>query len=393
VTTARREPTPSRSARRLAVAVVLGSLALAASASAAVKEFPVSDEPSAIAAGPDGNLWFTEPLTKNHRVSTSHRIGKITTSGKVTYYSAGISGTPGDIAAGRDGNLWFTDPLSQINNAQDVAKITPSGAVTEFPMAAADGSGIFVHSLTAGPDGNMWFTGIQKQCTRTGTPSEPPPPPPLPPPSGSPPPPPAPSGPMAVTAIVTEYCGQFRRVGKITPAGVVTDYTGPEVFPGNITTGPHGNLWFIQESPAEQVGIGKITPAGVVTEYSLGGRAINITAGPDGNLWFTQNEANRIGKITTTGAITYYSVGKSHYELAAIAVGPDGNLWFSGAYMRHRIGRITTSGKVTYYTAGISGTPGAIATGRDGNLWFTETEPNRIARFSIAGHKRGRKHH
>jgi streptogramin lyase len=383
VTTARREPTPSRSARRLAVAVVLGSLALGASASAAVKEFPVSDEPFAITAGPDGNLWFTEPLTKNHRVSTSHRIGKITTSGKVMYYSAGISGTPGDIAAGRDGNLWFIDPLSETNNAQDVAKITPSGGVTEFPMAAADGSGIFVHSLIAGPDGNMWFTGIQKQCTRTGTPSEPPPPPP------------PPSGPTAVTAIVTEYCGQFRRIGKITPAGVVTDYTGPEVFPGDITTGPHGNLWFIQGSPAEQEGIGKITPSGAVTEYSLGGRgrAIDITAGPDGNLWFTQNEANRIGKITTTGAITYYSVGKSHYELAAIAVGPDGNLWFSGASMRHRIGRITTSGEVTYYTAGISGTPGAIATGRDGNLWFTETEPNRIARFSIPGHKSGKKRH
>ena len=58
--------------------------------------------PDGIAAGPDGNIWFTE---------VPGRIGRITPSGAVTEFSSGISGgsTPRDIALGPDGNLWFTE--------------------------------------------------------------------------------------------------------------------------------------------------------------------------------------------------------------------------------------------------------------------------------------------
>src|SRR6185312_10927689 len=54
------------------------------------------------------------------------------------------------ITAGPDGNLWFTEIA-----ANQIARIRPSGAVTEFslPNADSDPSGI-----AAGPDGNLWFT-------------------------------------------------------------------------------------------------------------------------------------------------------------------------------------------------------------------------------------------
>ncbi len=104
--------------------------------------------PTGIAAGPDGNLWFTEPDGANgrdradhHRLCTAHRvrqcrptaptrptsppdpvvlsgspscgtnkIGRITTAGVVSE-SAVIAGTtaPTGITAGPDGNLWFTE--------------------------------------------------------------------------------------------------------------------------------------------------------------------------------------------------------------------------------------------------------------------------------------------
>src|SRR5438046_681415 len=56
-----------------------------------------------IAAGPDGNVWFTEAL--------GNRIGRITSAGVVTEFSTGIfpNGYPAAIAAGPDGNLWFTE--------------------------------------------------------------------------------------------------------------------------------------------------------------------------------------------------------------------------------------------------------------------------------------------
>src|ERR1039457_514672 len=68
----------------------------------------------AIAAGPDGALWFTEP--------DLNKIGRITTAGVVSEYS--VSGSPGGIAAGPDGALWFTEP----NNTK-VGRITIAGVV------------------------------------------------------------------------------------------------------------------------------------------------------------------------------------------------------------------------------------------------------------------------
>ena len=76
--------------------------------------------PMRITAGPDGNVWFTEPYTL--------RIGRITPSGVITEFSDGISVNvlPQGITLGPDGNLWFTGGLSHIG------RITPSGVVTEF---------------------------------------------------------------------------------------------------------------------------------------------------------------------------------------------------------------------------------------------------------------------
>ena len=100
--------------------------------------------PIGIAAGPDGNVWFTE--------WSGNRIGRITPTGMVTEFTSGITASAGlsGIAAGPDGNLWFTE---ETNSA--IGRITPTGTVTEFT------TGIFGFDpqvITAGPDGNMWFT-------------------------------------------------------------------------------------------------------------------------------------------------------------------------------------------------------------------------------------------
>src|SRR5262245_6266573 len=56
-----------------------------------------------------------------------------------------------------------------------------------------------------------------------------------------------------------------------------------------ITTGPDGNVWFTEQAGPK---IGRITPAGVVTEFPISEAGSHpsspkaICAGPDGNLWF-----------------------------------------------------------------------------------------------------------
>jgi streptogramin lyase len=95
-----------------------------------------------IAAGPDGNVWFTE--------DGGNSIGRMTPAGVVTEFPLPTASSfPSDIASGPDGNLWFTE-----FNANQIGRITTAGVITEFPLPNPN-SGL--GGITAGPDGAMWF--------------------------------------------------------------------------------------------------------------------------------------------------------------------------------------------------------------------------------------------
>ena len=73
------------------------------------------DSPYGIAAGPDGNLWFTE--------NGSSEIGRMTTSGVLTEFTLPSGSQPTGITRGPDGNMWFT-----LNaNPGSIGRITPAG--------------------------------------------------------------------------------------------------------------------------------------------------------------------------------------------------------------------------------------------------------------------------
>lgn len=106
-----------------------------------------------IAVGSDGNLWFTwATQTSPDLASVSRSIGRITTSGTITEFpvSSGQGWPPGGIAAGPDGNLWFTTGA-----ANSIARITTSGVVVQYPAPTANS---FPSDVVTGPDGNVWFT-------------------------------------------------------------------------------------------------------------------------------------------------------------------------------------------------------------------------------------------
>jgi streptogramin lyase len=111
-------------------------------------------------------------------------------------------------------------------------------------------------------------------------------------------------------------------------------------LPGAITAGPDGALWFTQFQPPR---IGRITTAGVITEFSSPTRsADDITAGPDGALWFTAGDT--IGRITTAGAATQFAL--AGVLAASIVAGPDGALWFTTENNANLV-RMTTDGVAT----------------------------------------------
>jgi len=165
----------------------------------------------------------------------------------------------------------------------------------------------------------------------------------------------------------------------------ITEYPVPTVnsFPGGITAGPDGALWFTE---SETNKIGRITRAGVVTEYTVPTASTypgEIAAGPDGALWFTEGNTSKIGRITTAGVIAEYPVPTANSQPLAITMGPDGALWFT-EFLSSNIGRITTAGVITEYPVPDS-YPGGITVGPDGALWFTESSVNRIGRITTAG--------
>ncbi len=215
-----------------------------------ITEFTVptaGSQPGGIAAGPDGNVWFTE--------SSGNKIGRITPAGVITEFTVPTAGSqPIGIAAGPDGNLWFTE-----SSGNKIGRISPAGVITEFtvPTAGSAPSGI-----AAGPDGNLWFT---------------------------------------------EYAGN--KIGRISPSGVITEFPIPTgaSAPSGIAAGPDGNLWFTEFTGNK---IGRITPAGVITEFPLppSSEPYGIATGPDGNLWFTDIGLNSIGRISPSGSITGFEL-------------------------------------------------------------------------------------
>ena len=111
----------------------------------AITEHPIAGDmsnSSAITAGPDGALWFTE--------NPGNTIGRITTAGSITEFPLQTVSRLFGICPGSDGNVWFTE-----FDGDRIGRITPAGVVTEFFIPTVDG-GPYV--IAKGPDGNLWFT-------------------------------------------------------------------------------------------------------------------------------------------------------------------------------------------------------------------------------------------
>jgi streptogramin lyase len=301
-----------------------------------ITEYPVPTPacvPFDITAGPDGNLWFTE-FTTGIRT-----IARITPDGVITEFplAPNAANGPFGIAAGSDGNLWFTlSPLSDAPGNSAIGRITPAGVpAAEVPLP--DGS--VPLGIAAGPDGNLWFV-------LSGT----------------------------------------NAIGRMTTSGVVTQFPIPTAAssPAAIAAGADGNLWFTELDANK---IGRITTSGVVTEFPIptaGSQPAEITAGPDGAIWFNELAANQIGRITTAGVFTEFPVPTPNAfpEGGEIVAGPDGNLWFT-ENSANKIGRMTTSGVVTEFAVPTANSgPSAIAKGPDGNIWFTEELGNKIGRIT-----------
>jgi virginiamycin B lyase len=250
-------------------------------------------------------------------------------------YTSGISASAaldGGVN-GPDGRIWFAE-----FNASNLAAVTTSGTVTEYPM----GGGTQPCSIAVGPDGNLWTGGYGPSIEKVNT-------------SGT----------------------------------VLSTYSVAGAHICSIISGPGGLLWFADYGNNK---VGTISTSGTVNEYSLpaGAQPIGIAVGSDGNLWVTDVTTDTILKVSPSGSVlAQYSSGISAGESPQyIVAAPDKNLYFTeaafNASKHDKVGRITTGGTITEVgTLAPQSYPDGITVGKDGNVYFTEYDATRLGRVVL----------
>ncbi len=328
-----------------------------------VTQFPIlpDSSPQGIAQGPDGNLWFTE--VNNPECGDEgcrSKVGRMKPNGSYVEYTTGISdgSEPWEIAAGPNGNLWFTEfAVAGSDKTNRIGEINPTtDKVEEFELPPPDSGQQGAFGITAGPDGNVWFTELVGnkigRITPSGEITE------FPVPTAN-------SEPIAITKgsdgnlWFAEQDGE--KIGRINPSThEITEFPIPSSGgePRAITDGPDGNLWFAEDNGD----IGRITPTGTITECSTGisGPIEGITAGPGNTLWFAEFDESRIGRITATGSslaanCTTPSTGSPPVVTTVLSSGltpvvnpgPDSAFTSSGATINSKTGAITFTEGVT----------------------------------------------
>jgi virginiamycin B lyase len=241
--------------------------------------------PDGIALGPEGNMWFAE-------LGPHMAIGRITPGGEISEFSEGLNQHPFDIARGPEGNMWFTTPHS-------IGRVTPSGQITEFSKGLSGNPG----AIAAGADGNLWFT------VEAAEPA----------------------------------------IDRITPAGMITEFPIEHTWikPIAIAQAADGAVAFTAsgENPGEEFEylIGLIKPSGAMYFTGLDAVPAGIATGPEGDLWFA-GEGDEPGKSSAIGRVAggvkpeelpdqhahdFTSGLAEELEPESIAPGPEGSMWFT----------------------------------------------------------------
>ncbi len=295
---------------------------------------PVSgNRPQFIAAGSDGNMWFTE--------SPGNAVARITPAGVVTEFPVPTAAAnPQQIISASDGNLWLTE-----FSANKLARLTTSGTFTEYSTLFAPPPNDNPFGLVDRGDGNIWYVAngssrVGFQGTTSGV-------------AGETSIPTANSGPYGIAAApdnnlyytesATDKIGRVTNLFTAQSEITLTAGTIPE----GIVRGPDGNLWFAEFGTSK---IGRLSPnsfsvTGEFPTLTANAAPTGITVGQDGALWFTESGQDKIGRITTGGTVTEFASPVTGLGLKGIAVAPDGSLWFAESGVAPNPGRI---GKLVY---------------------------------------------
>jgi streptogramin lyase len=290
--------------------------------------------------------------------------------------------------------LAVTLAVGLVLSVGSAALAAPIGALKQFKVPTANSQ---PRAITNGSDGNRWFT----------------------------------EG--------TEFTAAPAKIGRITPAGVITEFA-PDVAAGcnlciitDIAQGPGGILYITSNDPTlmrfDMATQSFATPVPMPNTSALGGNlavsatdvwitdfnndvvwryhlsdgqftSFPVTDPADvavdvaGNAWFTQpGDVNAPGTSTigridaATGAVTTTPTtdGSTTVAPRSLTVAADGQVWFTARFTPQAVGRLDPStGTVTIFLTPSNPGPEGIAASPDGSIWFTQTIKGNIAKIDNA---------
>jgi streptogramin lyase len=311
----------------LAVGVANALVVEQASAAPAVDgEFPIPNGVATdndIVEGPDGNMWVTLEGTQG-----TNGVARITPAGNVTEFP--LPNTSYGIAVGPDDNLWVSTTIG-------VIKVPPAdpGNATPYNVGLSNGRGI-----VAGPDDKMWVTGTD----------------------------------------------QLVSFDVADPEGTADSTAIAGMAPHGMSVGSDGLLWIADGNGRVISATAADTPT--VTPYDIqinaAGGAQDVAGGPNGQVAYAAptTDPQTVGRINPGGDPLVTELVAS--DPFGVTFAPDGAYWVARSQTNDLL-RLTPDGKTTtlrgFKDSGGVG-PRKIAPGPNNTLWVTLDTPEKVARVT-----------
>jgi len=295
---------------------------------------------------------------------------------------------PSSITNGADGNRWFVEGNSPFGTEPNIGRITPRGAITEFPANPAGCNSCSLSDIVQGPSNTLYYTSNDPflgRVTTAGASMDP-----VPFPTSS-------TGGSVVGGDIASHGNEiwvndFNNDLLWRYDTVSQQFTqfAAQTTPHDVAVDANGIVWF----PGDSV-IGRLDPTtGSVSLTPTGGDPRQITVAANGDVWFTEPFSDKVGRLVpgATPAVTEFPVNSSACPsqvcrplgIAASPSGasPFGPVWFT-QNNDGNVAAITDAGVITEGKSVKGSEPLGVTVDDSGNPWYAMQAANKIAELQL----------